>query len=189
MGHLRGILLCYGVRPNLHHEVSFVSTYYECYRLLVIFPDLTNTRFFSSSCSSLLILRDTKVLQVRVWLELAVGNVAIVYSTTPSLQHLEQTILGSQSKVLPSHWMLLLSQITALLSRKVIAHRDALPATTTTATTRSEIERALLDAARLWKLQLAAAETDRASDILDCLVGPDGTAPVLLEEEASCGAH
>lgn len=77
--------------------------------------------------------------------------------------------------------MLLLSQITALLSRKVIAHRDALPATTTTATTRSEIERALLDAARLWKLQLAAAETDRASDILDCLVGPDGTAPVLLE--------
>lgn len=56
--------------------------------------------------------------------------------------------------------MLLLSQITALLSRKFIAHRDALPATTTTATTRSEIERALPDAARLWKLQLAAAETD-----------------------------
>lgn len=93
MGHLRGILLCYGVRPSLRREVSFAGAYYECYRLLVIFPDLTNTRFFSSSCSSLLILRDTKVLQYGYgW---SLQSETLLLSTTPSLQHLEQTILDS----------------------------------------------------------------------------------------------
>jgi hypothetical protein len=48
----------------------------------------------------------------------------------------------------------------------------------------------VLDALRLWKLQLAVTETGQARDILDYSSGtPDGTAPVLLEEEASCGPH
>lgn len=64
-GRLEGFF-CYSVRPSLRREVSFSGAYYKpgkYYRLLVIFPDLTNTRFYSSSsCSSFLILRDAKVL-------------------------------------------------------------------------------------------------------------------------------
>jgi hypothetical protein len=61
MGQLGGILLCYGVRPSLRREVSFPGAYYQCYRLLVVFP-IRLIQGSTAVAAVFLIRRDAKVL-------------------------------------------------------------------------------------------------------------------------------